>query len=214
MILVLEFAREFSGDLTALASSLGVGAEFSEPRPHDSVLFGRVAAVVLACPGSERQALEWIAGCSEPEAATFFAVGRDPGRRLALEFVSRGARDYFVLPDDAELLQNALESAVARFRERSRLEQLDRPDLGVFQRIVGESAGMKQVLKQAERLLRHSRATALIMGETGTGKELLARAIHDGGPRRQAPFVALNCSALPPELRMIPFRWLLFRCVH
>ncbi|GBD32313.1 Nitrogen regulation protein NR(I) [bacterium HR33] len=162
--------------------------------------FDRAAAVVLACPGTEREALEWVASCPEPEAGHLFAVGRDPSRRLALDFVNRGARDYFVLPDDAELVQNALESAVARFRERGRLERLDRADLEVFQRIVGESPPIKQVLKQAERLLRHSSATALIMGETGTGKELLARAIHDGGPRRHAPFVALNCSALPGEL--------------
>ncbi len=200
LILVFEFARAFSGDLKALASGLGVAAEFSDPRSGAEVPIDRVAAVVLACPGCEREALEWIAACPDPEAATFFALGRDPGRRLALEFVSRGARDYFVFPDDAELLQNALESAVVRFRGRGGSEQLERPDLTVFQRIVGKSAAMKQVLKQAERLLRHGRATALIMGETGTGKELLARAIHDGGPRRHAPFVALNCSALPPEL--------------
>lgn len=127
LILVLEFAREFSGDLATLASSLGVGAEFSEPRSSAGVPLSRFAAVVLSCPGDERGALEWIAGRPELDGATFFALGRDPGRRLALEFVNRGASDYFVLPDDAELLQNALESVVARFRERARTERLDSP---------------------------------------------------------------------------------------
>ncbi len=49
-------------------------------------------------------------------------------------------------------------------------------------------------------MLSHQDATVLIVGETGTGKELLARAIHDGGPRRGSPFVAVNCSALPDHL--------------
>src|SRR5207244_3959414 len=50
------------------------------------------------------------------------------------------------------------------------------------------------------RFLPHRNAGALIVGETGTGKELLARAIHEGGPRRGAPFVAVNCSAFPEHL--------------
>src|SRR5207245_8180284 len=69
-----------------------------------------------------------------------------------------------------------------------------------FAAIVGESPAIKQHLARAARLLPHRNAHALIVGETGTGKELLARAIHAGGPRRGTPFVAVNCSALPEHL--------------
>jgi formate hydrogenlyase transcriptional activator len=62
--------------------------------------------------------------------------------------------------------------------------------------IVGESRGLKQVLKQAE-IVAPTDATALILGETGTGKELIARAIHHLSPRRERTFVKLNCSAIP-----------------
>src|SRR5207247_9468447 len=66
--------------------------------------------------------------------------------------------------------------------------------------IVGERETLKVALARAARLLPHRNASVLIVGETGTGKELLGRALHAGGPRRDAPFVAINCSALPEHL--------------
>jgi len=64
---------------------------------------------------------------------------------------------------------------------------------------IARSPKMRDVLALAERAM-HSQATVLITGETGTGKELLARAIHEGGARRAGPFVALNCAAFPDTL--------------
>jgi transcriptional regulator with PAS, ATPase and Fis domain len=68
-----------------------------------------------------------------------------------------------------------------------------------FPGVVGCSPAMRQVFAQTARIAAGS-APVLIVGETGTGKELIARAIHDGGPRQAAPFVAVNCAALPREL--------------
>jgi formate hydrogenlyase transcriptional activator len=68
-----------------------------------------------------------------------------------------------------------------------------------FKEIVGESAALKQVLKQA-RTVAPTDATVLILGETGTGKELIARAIHRISSRRQTSFIKLNCAAIPAEL--------------
>jgi formate hydrogenlyase transcriptional activator len=65
-----------------------------------------------------------------------------------------------------------------------------------FEEIVGESHGLKTVLKQVETVATTS-ATVLVLGETGTGKELIARAIHAISPRRDRTFVKLNCSAIP-----------------
>jgi transcriptional regulator with GAF, ATPase, and Fis domain len=68
-----------------------------------------------------------------------------------------------------------------------------------FDEIVGTSEGLRQVLRQVAQVAQ-SRSSVLIMGETGTGKELVAHAIHRSSPRSRAPMVTLNCAALPPTL--------------
>jgi len=68
-----------------------------------------------------------------------------------------------------------------------------------FEEIVGRSAAMKRVLEQVETVAP-TVATVLILGETGTGKELIARAIHRLSPRRTFPFITLNCAAIPTGL--------------
>jgi formate hydrogenlyase transcriptional activator len=68
-----------------------------------------------------------------------------------------------------------------------------------FEEIVGESAVLKETLNLARTVAR-TEATVLILGETGTGKELIARAVHRISSRRQASFIKLNCAAIPPEL--------------
>jgi formate hydrogenlyase transcriptional activator len=68
-----------------------------------------------------------------------------------------------------------------------------------FDEIIGESAALKHVLNQA-KIVARTDATVLILGETGTGKELIARAIHRISSRRQAGFIKLNCAAIPVEL--------------
>jgi formate hydrogenlyase transcriptional activator len=68
-----------------------------------------------------------------------------------------------------------------------------------FEEIVGRSAALKRVLGQVETVAPTD-ATVLILGETGTGKELIARAIHRMSPRRNLPFITLNCAAIPTGL--------------
>jgi DNA-binding NtrC family response regulator len=116
--------------------------------------------------------------------------------------VSAGAADYFALPGDRDALHAALEAAIGRRRsalDRAALAHLEAQS-HAFKEIVGESPALRQALDRAARVLPHADATVLITGETGTGKELLARAVHYGGPRAAAPFVELNCAALPAPL--------------
>jgi DNA-binding NtrC family response regulator len=87
-------------------------------------------------------------------------------------------------------------------RPDSELERLSAglpPEAPEFDEIVHQGKGMKQVILRARRVAPRS-VPVLIEGETGTGKELLARAIHRASPRREKPFVAVNCGAIPPEL--------------
>ncbi len=66
--------------------------------------------------------------------------------------------------------------------------------------IVGQSPQFEAVLKQVQLLQQADKTSALITGESGTGKEMVARAIHHGGSRANGPFIAMNCSAIPPDL--------------
>jgi PAS domain S-box-containing protein len=91
---------------------------------------------------------------------------------------------------------------VQDLRERDRLESIDDEEVEVkqnFEEMVGRSAALKRVLRQAE-VVAPTDATVLILGETGSGKELVARAIHRMSPRRHLPFITLNCAAIPTGL--------------
>jgi formate hydrogenlyase transcriptional activator len=91
------------------------------------------------------------------------------------------------------------EEALRRSQEEKRYLEEELVTSHQFEEIVGESHGLKRVLKQVETVAGTD-ATVLILGETGTGKELIARAIHNLSPRREHPFVKLNCSAIPAGL--------------
>jgi PAS domain S-box-containing protein len=91
------------------------------------------------------------------------------------------------------------EEALRRSEEEKRYLEEELITTHHFEEIVGESSGLKRVLKHVETVAPTD-ATVLILGETGTGKELIARAIHNLSPRRDRAFVKLNCSAIPAGL--------------
>jgi formate hydrogenlyase transcriptional activator len=91
---------------------------------------------------------------------------------------------------------------VQDLRERDQLESIGDEDVEVkenFQEMVGNSAALRRILRQVE-VVAPTDANLLILGETGTGKELVARAIHRLSPRKNLPFVTLNCAAIPTGL--------------
>jgi len=93
-------------------------------------------------------------------------------------------------------------SFVQDLRERDRFESIedDNPEVtDEFNEIVGKSAALRRVQQQVE-VVAPTDATVLVLGETGTGKELVARAIHRLSPRKNLPFVTLNCAAIPTGL--------------
>ena len=100
-------------------------------------------------------------------------------------------------PDEQEL-HEAHELARPRRIEYDHDEESVR-GRSTFSEIVGDSFALKDALRRMEEVVP-TRSTVLLLGETGTGKELFARAIHVRGPRRSNPFVVVNCAALPPSL--------------
>jgi formate hydrogenlyase transcriptional activator len=94
--------------------------------------------------------------------------------------------------DEIQALKDKLHQEKVYLEEEARTEH----DFG---QIIGESAALRRVLKQVEAVAP-THSTVLILGETGTGKELIARALHDRSPRRERTFVKLNCAAIPTGL--------------
>jgi len=118
--------------------------------------------------------------------------------KTAIDAMKSGASDYILRPFDLE----ELELAIARALSFARLvveNQFLREDKVSNVGLVGSSPAMQQLFESI-RQVAPEKATVLIAGETGTGKELVARAIHAGSPRSEGLFVAVNCAAIPHEM--------------
>src|SRR4029077_4852860 len=119
----------------------------------------------------------------------------------AVEAIKRGAWDFVSKPFQIDELLHALDSALEQRRLKSEnaylRAQLD--ERYRFEGLIGKSPAMKRLFQLLETVAGTT-ATTLITGETGTGKEVVARAIHHNSPRRTNRFVALNCSAIPETL--------------
>ncbi len=110
------------------------------------------------------------------------ACGIDNDTRAAVKAIQDGAKDYIPLPPDAELIAAMLEAVTD-----------DQTSM------IGTSPAMQSVVKLADKIAP-SEATVLITGESGTGKEVMSRYIHMKSKRKDKPFIALNCAAIPETL--------------
>lgn len=149
---------------------------------------------------SEGLAVIEAARGARPPVPVVVITGSD-AKEVALEAIRRGAYGFFEKPFSEEEVSHIVWQA-ARVRRLEREVQRLRSELGGrrgFGCLVGASAPLEQVVKQA-RAVADTSATVLISGENGTGKEVLARAIHDESSRAAAPFVAVSCAALPETL--------------
>ncbi|HEX8798518.1 MAG TPA: sigma-54 dependent transcriptional regulator [Terriglobales bacterium] len=116
---------------------------------------------------------------------------------MAVRATRLGALDFLEKPISTEKLLLTVENALKLRRLEAENRELRR-QIGKHQ-IVWKCEKMRAVMAQLERIAA-SEARVCVYGETGTGKELAARTIHDKSPRSQGPFVTLNCAAVPPEL--------------
>jgi DNA-binding NtrC family response regulator len=113
-----------------------------------------------------------------------------------------GAYDFITKPVDPKILVVSVARAVQHKSlqdEVKRLQSVAPADTSAIENVVGSSSAMRRVFALVSRVA-DSEAGVLIHGETGTGKELIARAIHENGRRKDGPFVAINCAAVPASL--------------
>ena len=154
----------------------------------------------LRLPGIDGSAVIEAAIARYPDIIAIVVTGYGTVKD-AVEAIKRGASDFVNKPFQIDELQHALDSALEQRRLksenaylRSQLEERYR-----FEGVVGKGRAMSRLFQLLETVAPTG-STILITGETGTGKEVVARAIHHNSPRRMNRFVALNCAAIPETL--------------
>jgi DNA-binding NtrC family response regulator len=200
VLAVLQVTDSFSDVWQEIASSLDadlhVAATPTELRAADGV-----AAVLVAAGGRETGADRLIADVRAGGPPPVAVVGAESDYRIAIAVLRAGADEYFCLPGHFGEVRAWVREQVERAErvpEEARLLEVHRRRYD-FSQLVGTSPALRETLAQAAALIP-IRKTVLIRGETGTGKDLLARAIHFNGPRARHPFVEVNCTTLTETL--------------
>jgi len=177
-----------------VATSGRQGAELVEQEPFDVVITDLVMSDLDGLGVLERSKQH------QPEAEVIFITGHGTVPS-AVEAMQRGAFNYLLKPLDlGQLRAIALRAAENARLRRANLELKRRLDERFgFEGVVGDSPQMRDVIEKLKRIAP-TNASVLIEGQTGTGKELVAQAIHQNSPRKNKPFVALNCAALSENI--------------
>ena len=135
-----------------------------------------------------------------PDVPLIMLTGSDD-TTTAVRAIKEGAGDFIVKPPDVSLLEIAIKNVMrvsALSRELSKLKR-DKEGALVFTDLIGHQAGLAEAVSVGRKAAA-SDVPVLVMGDTGVGKELFARAIHGESRRVGAPFIALNCGAIPENL--------------
>src|SRR5947209_1496470 len=203
-VLIVEDEENERTGLAELVSSWGYSAETARDgqEGHEKVLAWSPSIVItdLKMPRlSGLELLERIAGDSQTIAV--IVVTAQGTIDSAVQAMRIGAYDYVTKPIDTSRLRTILQNATALLGARVELEATRRKlrDAGSLGSLVGPSKKMQEIFRLTE-MVAPSTASVLITGASGTGKELVARTIHELSPRRPKPFVAINCAAIPETL--------------
>jgi DNA-binding NtrC family response regulator len=152
--------------------------------------------------GGVKECTDLLSRLQGSEVDTLVIVlSSDDKKSSALKVIDAGSYDYFIKPIDTDVLRHLLERAVEKLRiqreNRILREEISRKN--ALGDLIGATDSMRHVFDSVKRMARAT-TNVIIRGESGVGKELVARALHDQGPRRARPFISVNCAALPEGL--------------
>jgi DNA-binding NtrC family response regulator len=193
LAVVERFASLLGFDVVFRSSGREALACLSDVKPD-------VALVDLQMPGLGGIDVLRAVRAADPDCQVILMTG-NATLETAIEAVKAGALDYITKPFDFERLRGLLITVREGIRRRERLLEVD-ADLAQqfeFHGMIGRSPVMQELFDSVRRLAPHAR-TVLVDGETGTGKELVAKALHKLGPRQNRRFLTVNCSAVVETL--------------
>src|SRR6266545_1333039 len=203
-VLIVEDEENERSGLAELVSSWGYSAQTARDgqEGHEKVAAWSPSIVItdLKMPRmGGMELLERVAGDSQTIAV--IVVTAQGTIDSAVQAMRMGAYDYITKPIDTSRLRTILQNASALLDTRVELEVTRRKlrDAGSLGSLVGPSKKMQEIFRLIE-MVAPSTASVLITGASGTGKEMVARTIHELSPRRTKPFVPINCAAIPETL--------------
>src|SRR6266516_8135933 len=203
-ILIVEDEENERTGLAELVSAWGYRAETARDGAEglEKVTYWSPSIVVTDLKMPRMGGLELLERlASDGQTMAVIVVTAQGTIDSAVQAMRMGAYDYITKPIDTNRLRTILANASALLGTRAELEATRRRlrDSGSLGRLSGSSRKMQEIFRLIE-MVAPSTASVLITGASGTGKELVARTIHDLSPRKDRPFVAINCAAIPETL--------------
>jgi two-component system response regulator AtoC len=192
-----------------IASALRSDFEVLEGEDYDAavkLLEERAIDVLLIglpiVSGGVRECVELLSRLDGSDIDTLVIVlSSDEKKSTALKVIDAGSYDYFIKPIDTDVLRHLLERAVEKLhiQRENRLLREEISRKNALGDLIGTTDSMRHVFDSIKRMARAT-TNVIIRGESGVGKELVARALHEQSPRRSRAFVSVNCAALPEGL--------------
>jgi len=202
-VLIVEDEENERSGLAELISAWGYRTETAKDGLEglDKVATWSPGIVVTDFRMPRMDGMELLQRLSEQPQLAVVLLTAQGSIDVAVDAMKAGAYDFLQKPVDPARLKQILQNAARQRGTTLELEATRRKlrDTGVFGHMVGTSKTMQEVFHLIE-MVAPSTASVLITGESGTGKEMVARSIHDLSPRKNKPFVAINCSAIPETL--------------
>jgi DNA-binding NtrC family response regulator len=140
--------------------------------------------------------------CAEIPEVPIIALAREADHSFVVELVKLGVSSYFIFPDEHCKIKDQVSFLYDEWQAKKQKERFIKTQTETydFDSIIGESPLLRRTIELARKVIRSNTRTVLITGETGTGKELIAKAIHYNSANRASPFVDIACTALPETL--------------